>query len=225
LQHLEMEACQLTTATLENVSRALSSSYVRHLNLGFNNLRGVSDWSFSLQLQTLQLASCCMEDADLDGLAQCHSSHSQLERLDLENCAIASSQTVAHLLRSCSSLQHLNLQFNPLQDCAAAIANALRDHQHSLISLKLAHPFQKTSRSHDSPTSSHHHHHDEMIEHWLQLNRAGRASMLGEPSTHNEKQWPHILERADQAYGVNALFYALRQLPHWIQSIATVGTS
>ena len=223
LRHLEMEACQLTSATLDNLSRALSLSSVRHLNLSFNNLRGVSDWSFCCtQLHTLQLASCGWKDADLEGLEQCigSHSHSQLVHLDLQHCAIGRSQTVAHLLRSCRSLQHLNLQFNPLQDCAAAVADALRDHQHSLISLKLVHPFQKKSRNHDSHTSSHHHHHDEMIEHWMLLNRAGRALMLREARTHDEKQWPSILERADQVYGVNALYYALRQSPHWIQSIA-----
>ena len=243
LRRVQSENCGLTahSGAFTSGGMFLSSSCLQHLNLSCNNLSGLEDWSWASRLHSLKLASCQLNDVDLEcwiSLLRLHNQqpldnkvntrHHRLRQLDLQHNQISHSGTIAQLLIHHPQLQSMNLQFNPLGSSnnktdLSPIVEAIQDHQYSLTRMELIHPFSiwKPNLNFDSlspPNVGR----DQDLLHWLMMNQAGRGTFFKPATTGHvsdddrTQELLEQLERADLVYGLNALYFFLREAPHWI---------
>lgn len=243
LRRLDLENCGLTKQSMGALFGYGDSSSslltLEHLNLSCNNLARMRDWSCARlpQLQTLQLSSCRLSDTDL---VQCiafrqqqqqhqklNSSH--IRNIDLQHNSIVQATTIAKLLLSHPQLQTLDIQFNPFSHNKneggnmALIVDVVRHHHYNLAQLHLTHPYsrRRVCNQRDDLTSSSSATtigEQEQLIHWMKLNQAGRDAILRNDNN-GQRDWTEQLQYAESIYGINSLFYFLRESPHKIAGV------
>lgn len=224
MSSLDLEACQLNAETVKVWIEALKFSCLerlQHINLSCNPIGDdkSATWTFlkdCTSLQSLDMTSCRLTDNHVDNLVDLLSKQERsvaLQRIDLQQNGIRHGVTVARLLKVCPSLEYVNLQFNSgmcidqiyTQDLLVTVQN----HCHALQSLLLLHPFEARPILQKGNELYMH-----QLQHWLRLNRAGRKYLLLQSNSFSLNDWVEKLALADEVYGMNALYYWLRQAPH-----------
>jgi Ran GTPase-activating protein (RanGAP) involved in mRNA processing and transport len=211
LQELHTESCDMTGAGVAALAQGLrQNTHLREWNLCQNSVdtkaaKVVANMlECNKSLTRLNLSGCSVSDESTTCLATALTHNETLQELALSFNRIGNVgvKALADMLPS-TRLSTLALQFNlfdsdGLENFITGLAQNvyLKD-----LFVMNAHSYSKRT---DASMRE--------IVHYLSLHRAGRRCLQ---ETHQVEAsiWPHILQRADDHYGANAIFHLLQEQP------------
>jgi Ran GTPase-activating protein (RanGAP) involved in mRNA processing and transport len=211
LQELHTESCDMTGAGVAALAQGLrQNTHLREWNLCQNVVdtkaaKVVANMLESNKsLTTLNLSGCSVSDESAASLATALTDNETLQELALSFNRIGNVgvKALADMLPS-TRLSALALQFNLFDyDGLEHFITGLAQN----VYLKNLFVMNALSYSINTDACM------QEVVHYLSLNRAGRRC-LREAHRVEASIWPHILQRADDHYGANAIFHLLREQP------------
>lgn len=214
LQELHMESCDMTGSGVAALAEGLRRNmHLQEWDLCQNVVdpkatKAIANMlGYNKTLMMLNLSGCSVTDESATSLATALMHNETLQELALSFNRIGNVgvKSLADMLPS-TRLSALSLQFNLFDN------NGL---EHFITGLAqnvyLKDLFVMNAHSYSNRTDAC----MREIVHYLFLNRAGRRC-LREACPVKASIWPHILQRADGHYGVNAIFHLLREQPYLV---------
>jgi hypothetical protein len=211
LQGLHTESCDMTAAGVAALAHGLQqNTHLREWNLSQNvvDTKAAKVVANMLEcnksLTALNMSGCSVSDESAACLAAALTDNETLQELALSFNRIGNVgvKALAGMLAS-TRLSALALQFNLFDNDGL---------EHFITGLAqnvyLKDLFLMTEHFYSNKTDAC----MREIVHYLSLNRAGRRC-LQEAHPVEASIWPHILRRADDYYGANAIFHLLREQP------------
>lgn len=183
---LDLQGCRLVVSSLDILCRhfIVSSSVIESLHLVDNDF---SDFNSCQSLREFLASPSC-----------------RLKNMDVSSCQIDDKFlfVLAESLQINSSLENLNLQFNHkiTNRGILVLEETLSSYNFTLTTLKIS-----SYRGRQSLSLS-------MLHHWIQLNQAGRRHLRALDSV-SYYSWLQLLSHADDIYGLDALYYLVRNVP------------
>jgi Ran GTPase-activating protein (RanGAP) involved in mRNA processing and transport len=218
LQELHTESCDMTGSGVAALAQGLrQNTHLQEWNLCQNSVDAkaakvvASMLECNKSLTTLNLSGCSVSDESASSLATALTHNETLQELALSFNRIGNVgvKALANMLPS-TRLSSLALQFNMFDNDGL---------EHFITGLAqnvyLKDLFVMNAHSYCSRTDAC----MREIVHYLSLNRAGRRCLI-EAHPAKASIWPHILQRADDRYGTNAIFYLLREQPDLVLDAA-----